>query len=177
MRFDILQVIFMENIVIRKVKNEDINSLVAIFKKVYLPLFKSQKYTKEAIEIELELNDANHLLSRFKGNYFFVAEDIKKNKIVGLIGLKKDKNSKIHNRISTFCILQGYRGKGVGSMLFNEIFCLAKRLKIRKIVVSSSIYAEEIYRHWEFRKTKIITKTYPDNEVHKNVWMERIISY
>lgn len=165
----------MKSVIIRKVNKADINKIVKALRKAYLPIFKSQKLSKTTIDEQFRLNDASHLLLRIKDNYFFVAEDGKNKKIIGLIGLRKDDNSKIHNRISTFFVLQEYQGKGVGSMLFNKVMELVKKFKVKKLVVNSSFFAEDIYKHWGFKRIKITTKKYPNGDVYKNVWMEKEI--
>lgn len=92
-----------------------------------------------------------------------------------MIGLKKDDESKIHNRISTFFLLKEYRGKGIGSMLFKKVFDLAKSFNVEKMVVNSSLKAEKIYRHWGFVKVRTNIKKYPNGDKYKNIWMEKNI--
>ena len=119
------------------------------------------------------LNSPQHILNRIKENYFFIAQDNKNEKIVGVIGLRKDKGSKVHNRISTFFVLHEYQGKGIGKILFNKVLNLAIKFNVKKMVVNSSLFAEPIYRHLGFKKVRIVSKNYPNGDVYKNVWMEK----
>ena len=162
-----------DNIVIRNVKKGDVKELVKGFKKAYLPLFKAQELSQSTIDEMFLLNDEDHLLKRFKGNYFFVAEDTKNKKIAGLIGLRKDKGLYVHNRISTLFLLKEYRGKGIGSMLFNKVLDLAESFNVEKMVVNSSIQAGDIYSHWGFKRVRVNIKKYSNGDKYKNVWMEK----
>jgi N-acetylglutamate synthase-like GNAT family acetyltransferase len=166
----------MNNIIIRKVRKEDLLAIAEAFKKAYLPLFKFQKLSKTTISEQFSLNNTEHLLLRIRGNNFYVAEDLRNNRIVGLIGLRKDDNSDIHNRISTFFVLPKYQKKGIGSLLFKKIIYLTKQFNVKKLVVSSSLFAEDIYEHWGFKKIKNLKKKYSNGDVYKNVWMEKTIS-
>ena len=92
---------------------------------------------------------------------------------MGLIGLRKNDEGTVYDRISTFFVLPEQRGKGVGKLLFKTVCDLAQQNKVKKLVVSSSLFAEKIYKHWGFKKIKIITKSYSNGDLYKNIWMEK----
>ena len=162
----------MNIILIRKVKKDDAQAIADAIKIAYIPLFQTQKLSQTSIDEQLLLNDSYHLAERFKGNYFYVAKDSKE-KVVGLIGLRKNDEGTVYDRISTFFVLPEQRGKGVGKLLFKTVCDLAQQNKVKKLVVSSSLFAEKIYKHWGFKKIKIITKSYSNGDLYKNIWMEK----
>ena len=167
----IINLSMLDEVIIRKVKKEDLKAIPGAYIKAFRPIFESQNLSKETIK-ECELtNNEKHFAERVKGNYFFVAEI--NNKIVGMIGLRKDDGSDIQNRVSTFFVLPKYRGQGIGTLLFNKVLNLAKKLNIDKMVVSSSLFAEDIYKHWGFVRKKIIRKHYPNGDGYKMYWMEK----
>ena len=114
----------MNIILIRKVKKDDAQAIADAFKIAYIPLFQTQKLSQSSIDEQLLLNDSYHLAERFKGNYFYVAKDSKE-KVVGLIGLRKNDEGTVYDRISTFFVLPEQRGKGVGKLLFKTVCDLA----------------------------------------------------
>jgi GNAT superfamily N-acetyltransferase len=163
----------MNNIIIKKISKRDIPNISVIANEAYLPEYKRQKLSASTIKELLRSNDVKHISDRIKGNYFFVAKDKKENKIIGFIGLRKDNDRSLHDRISTFIVLKEYQGKGVGSMLYKKVLEQALKLKIKKLVVKASLLAEPIYSHWRFKKIRIITKTYSNGDKYRNVWMEK----
>jgi len=164
----------MLNITIQQASEKDIDSIVALVNKAYLPEYKKQKLSTNTINELLTSNNPKKIKERFKGNYFFVAKN-SSNILVGIIGLRKDSERSLHDRVSTFCVEKEYRGKGVGSLLFKEILALANKLQVKKLVVKASFFAEPIYIHWGFKKIKIISKKYSDGHLHRTVWMEKVI--
>lgn len=161
----------MLNIVVQKLKKRDIPYISKIARTVYLPEYKELKYSTIVIDDLQRRNDIEHLSKRIKGNFFFVAEDKKNSKVVGIIGLRK--HGRKHDRISTFAVSQDYQGKGVGSMLFRTVLKLAKKFKLKKLFVKASYKAEPIYHHWGFKKIRIIKKKYSNGDIFRTVWMEK----
>ncbi|MFA6250912.1 MAG: GNAT family N-acetyltransferase [Candidatus Shapirobacteria bacterium] len=164
------------SITIRRTKEEDAKAISLAFKNAYLPLFEAQKLSRETIRQIYCQNNPKEIAIRIRENYFFIAEDTKKSKLVGVIGLRKDEGSQIYNRISTFFVIKEYQSTGVGSMLYKKLYSLVIKLNVNKLVVSSSLLAEPIYSHWGFKRIKIITKNYPNGDKYKNVWMEKVIN-
>ncbi len=160
---------------IRKANKKDAQSIAKGFKNAYLPLFKEQNLSQTTINEMYFLNDESHILDRLNNNYFFIAEERKNKEFVGVIGLRKDDSSNVHNRISTFFVLEKYRGKGIGSMLFGRVLIEAKKLGVEKLVVSSSIAGAKIYTHWGFKKVRDIVKNFPNGDKYRNIWMERYL--
>lgn len=163
----------MNGIIIKKVTANDLGEIVSAVGKTYLPEYKAQNLSASTINDLITSNDIRHLTERIKGNYFFVAKDRKTKKVIGLIGLRKDKERPLHDRISTFIVLKEYQGKGIGSKLYKKILEIAKKFKVKQLVVKASLMAEPIYRHWGFKKMRIIEKTYPNGDIYRNIWMEK----
>jgi predicted GNAT family N-acyltransferase len=161
----------MNNITIHRAFQEDIDSISQLVNKAYLPGYKEQNLSAKTIYELLTSNSPKHINERFHGNYFFVAKD--NDNIIGVIRLRKDNERPLHDRVSTFCVDKSYRGKGVGSLLFQEVLKLAIKFNVKILVVKASLFAEPIYAHWGFKKIKTISQTFPDGHVHRTVWMEK----
>ena len=128
-------------IVIRGLTKADLRKAGGVIRRASLPHLKAQGLPDETIR-EIVANRPQKLAAKALGNTFFVAEDVNRKKIVGVIGLRKDDGSNIPNRLSTFYTDPEYQGKGIGRMLYEKIREEAIKNGCQKLVVSSSPYAE-----------------------------------
>lgn len=150
---------------------EDLVETGEVIKRTLLPILKSQYLSEKVTEEILSRYDLDKFTDLIKGKYFFVVKDGQK--IVGVGGLKKDDESQIPNRLTTFFVDPDYQGKGVGRMLYEKVKEEAIKHDCRKLVVSSSPGAEPIYKHFGFKKIRIDWKEHPDGNKSYNVWMEQ----
>lgn len=163
-------------ITIRRAGQKDAKLIYAIYSEVYTKINKNDGLSKKASRERMTMHNEAAMQERLRGNYFFLAIDQTNDKPVGVIGLRRDENSKVHNRVSTFDILEEYRGMGIGGRLYKKVLNLAKKLGVKKLVVSANLSAVEMYSHWGFKKTKEVVKNYSTGESYTNVWMEKDIS-
>lgn len=166
----------MSAFLIREVNGRDAVSVSEIFRAAYGALAEAQKLSVRTREHMYEENTPGKILKRFAGNYFYIAEDKESHKIVGVIGLRKHGNASIHNRISTFFVLPEYQSSGVGSLLFHTLLSVAEKIGVTTLVVRSSLYAEKIYAHWKFKRTRLLKQKYSNGDVYTTVWMEKVLS-
>jgi ribosomal protein S18 acetylase RimI-like enzyme len=165
----------LHDIVIQNASEADAKEVSLAFRHAYTPLFKKQNLSQTTIEEMYNDNDEKHIIERFKGNFFFVARHVVNRGLVGLIGLRKHDDSKQHNQISTFFVLEEFRGEGVGRALFDEVMKLVENHNIKTLVVNSSLSARSIYEHWGFYSIEIREKVYPNGDRYQSVWMEKKI--
>lgn len=165
----------MENLdlVISPLVNEDLVGTGDVIKRTLLPILKSQNLSEKLTQEILGRYNLDKFTELIKEKYFFVVKDGEK--IVGVGGLKKDDESQIPNRLTTFFVDPDYQGKGIGRMLYEQVKKEAIKYGCRKLVVSSSPGAEKIYEHFGFKKVRIDWKEYPNGSKSYNVWMEQEI--
>lgn len=164
-----------ERFIIRKVDHRDLEELSNVIVEAMASEVKKRNLSAEAIAEYYDENIPEKLSQRFAGNYFYVAENTADNRIIGVIGLRKDDKSTIHNRVSTFNVSPDFQKKGVGSLLYQRLEQTAKTMGCKKLVVSSSLTAEPIYKHWGFKKLKEKWYSYKDGSKYCNIWMEKDI--
>ncbi|HSW89422.1 MAG TPA: GNAT family N-acetyltransferase [Patescibacteria group bacterium] len=158
------------DIVIRPARIKDARRISTAFRLAYTPLFIDQKLSSETIEDMYRDNNVKNIEERLRGNYFFIAEEASDGGLVGVIGLRKNDGSNKHDRISTFFVLENYRGKGVGSKLFEKVMEIVNQLGVQKLFVNSSLFAEKIYAKWGFRRVDLKAKKYPNGDIYKKMF-------
>ncbi len=136
---------------------------------------------KEINEIvKVELGSGYHKVGSFdpmpmlkeifqdKKEKIFVATE--KNKIIGYIGIRQEKQI---CELTLLAVLKEYQGKGIGKRLFEYALRIAKRNKSKKIILEvreGNLKAINLYRKQGFvvignRKVKKITKLKMEKEI------------
>ena len=123
-------------IVRRLTDKSDIEAAIKLTIGVFM-VFEAPEYPKEGIESFKASLSSKEYLEKFT---FYGAFD--GGKLVGTIATRL-----LGSHIALFFVDEGYQGKGVGRLLFDEVLrcCYTERL-----TVNSSPYAAGIYRHFGF---------------------------
>lgn len=77
----------------------------------------------------------------------------KNNEIIGIIAFYVNDNSIDYGFISLICVLNNYKGNGVGSNLMNECILLVKKKRLKSIKLEVDIenrYSMSFYRKFGF---------------------------
>lgn len=160
-----------ENILIRKVAHKDLQKIQNVVMKAKQSRFEEEHLSDDIIQEIKNRYNPEHLKTKIKGNYYFVAETENNKKIVGIIGFNKEEGSKTHNKLSMFFIDPEYQKLGIGTLLYTKVKLTAIKLGCKKMVVSSSPYAEPIYAHFGFKKVRIDWKEYENGNKSYTVYM------
>lgn len=107
------------------------------------------------------------ILERSKEKNFRVA--VLNKKIVGVIGL-------CESRVRQFFVHPTHQGKGIGRALIEYIELTARKMKIRELSVHSSLSAVGFYKHFGFRKIRIIFPNKKLGRISKTVLMNKVLS-
>lgn len=132
--------------VIRKFRREDALELSKIIKECFLSLDLG-KHTKAGINLQIENNSPDNLITRSRKINYFVAEI--DGKLVGICGFDEIK-------VHTLFIDIHHHKKGVGSKLLLKILQEAKSKGVTKLSTWSTIYAYPFYLKYGFQKVKDI---------------------
>lgn len=162
-----------ETFLSRPITYKDLGEASKLIRRALMPEVETRNLSDEAIEKNFADTSPQGLAKRIIGNYFFVAENIADLQIIGVIGLRKNEGSPIHNRVSTFNVDPHFQGRGVGKLLYRQVERIAIKLGCTKLVVSSSLSAEPIYTHWGFLKIREIWHECGNNDRYRNIWMEK----
>ena len=135
---------------IRKITPNDYKQAGDMIKRTIRASFKSL-YPEKLIQAFCDKHDIDKFRQVAKTVEFFVAEDQKTQKIVGIIGIKDD-------RLRRYFVDPNYQGKGVGRLLFDHLEVVAKKRGLQKITLEGSPLAQPIYKHFGFKIIKSITK-------------------
>jgi N-acetylglutamate synthase-like GNAT family acetyltransferase len=147
---------------IRKFKKEDAKKVDYLIKQAQLITLKDY-YPKRIIEWFCKRNTPSKIIAKSKQIELFVA--VEEDKILGINGLKE-------NQVRKFYVNPKYQRKGVGRKLMENIENLAKKRKIKKLIVHSSLYAEGFYKKMGFKRIKKIT-TSKNNIKFDEILMEK----
>ncbi len=147
-----------------------------VINKTSLPGWKTQGLSDETIKMLTDRNTEQYFADKAQEGYFYLAIESQTDKIVGIIGLRKNEDSPLPNRLSTFFVDPDYQHKGIGRLLYQAIETKARELGCQKMVVNSSPYGEPIYKHFGFSKIRIDWKDYDNGDRYYNVWMEKELS-
>jgi len=162
-----------EGFQVREISEDDLEAVSTVIQRAMTPEVKARNLSVEATGKSFDESSPQTLAERIKGNYFFVATAPTENKLIGVIGLKKDLGSSTHNRVSTFDVDPDFQGKGVGRLLYQQVEATAFSLGCRRLSVSSSLMAEPIYKRWGFIKIREVIYDYGDRNRYINIWMEK----
>lgn len=163
----------MSDIRIRVLTEEDLEEAGNVVKSALLPRLKSENLPEAVIKEIISRYDPDNFREEVNGTYFLVAEDQSTGKLIGVGGLRKNEGSLIPNRLTTFFVNPEYQRKGICRMLYENVKEEALKNGCKKLVVSSSPFAEPIYEHFGFKKIKVNWKKYPNGGKSYNVWMEQ----
>ena len=137
---------------IRKFRKEDAN-------KVSYLIIKTQKqllckiYPKKVIDYFCRKRTPAGVIKASKNRELFVAVEGKK--ILGVHGIRG-------NQVRTVFVNPRYHKQGVGRALMEHIFNLARKRKLKKLLVHSTPYAVGYYQKMGFKKIKKITGHFKD---------------
>ena len=130
--------------IIRKFKKEDAIEISRIIKECFLDL---GKHTKVGINLQIENNSPNNLITRSRKINFYVAEI--DGKLAGICGFD---SQKIH---TLFIDLYNHK-QGIGSKLLQRIMKEAKSKGVSMLKTWSTMYAYPFYAKYGFHGLKEI---------------------
>jgi N-acetylglutamate synthase-like GNAT family acetyltransferase len=147
---------------IRKFRKEDAKKASRLIRQAQLITLKDY-YPRKIIDWFCKINTPSKIIAKSKKIELFVA--VEGDKILGINGLKED-------QVKKFYVNPAYQGRGVGRKLIKNIENTARKRKIRKLVVRSSLYAEGFYKKMGFRRIKKI-KSGRGNIEFDEIFMEK----
>jgi len=147
---------------IRKFRKQDAKKTYYLIKKAHLINLKSF-YPKKIIDFFCRRNTPSKIIEKSKEIDLFVA--VENNKILGINGLKQ-------NQVRKFYVNPRYQKKGVGKKLMKNVENIARKRKINKLIVHSSLYADGFYKKMGFKRIKRIT-TNKNNIKFDEILMEK----
>lgn len=160
-------------IVIRPVEEKDLIEIGNVVMKAKLPQLVEEGLSENEVKEITKKYSPENLKAKITDNFYFVAEIPNEKNVAGVIGLRKDDGSEIHNRLSMFFIDPKYQNMGIGRFLYEKVKKVALEKKCKKMVVSSSPFAEPIYKHFGFKKVCINWKEHENGRKSYTVWMEQ----
>ena len=110
----------------------------------------SKYYPKKVIDFFCRRRTPAGILEASKKRDYYVA--VEGDKILGINGLKD-------NKVKTMFVDPRYLEKGVGKKLIKNLENIAKKRKIKKLIVHSTPYAERFYKKCGFKKIKKIVSS------------------
>ena len=137
---------------IRKFKKDDAGKVSYLIRKTQRKLFPKH-YSKKAVDYFCRIRTPAGVIKASKNRELFVAVD--GDRILGIHGLRG-------SQVRTVFVNPKYHMKGVGRALMEYIFNLARKRKLKKLMVHSSPYAVGYYQKMGFKKIKKITGHFKD---------------
>jgi GNAT superfamily N-acetyltransferase len=128
-------------------------------KKVSSLIIKNQRevlskyYPKKVIDFFCRRRTPEGILEASKKRDYFVA--VERNRILGINGLK-------NNKVKTMFVNPKYHKKNIGRRLMENLENIAKKRKIKKLIVHSTPYAERFYKRCGFKRLKKIISSSKD---------------
>jgi len=132
--------------IIRKFKKEDAVEASLIIKECFEKL-DIGKHTDRGIQLQIEGNSPENLIKRSEDIKYFVA--IENDKVIGICGYDEEK-------VHTLFVEIKYHKFGIGRKLLNKVLHEAKNEGLKSIKTWSTIYAENFYKSFGFKKIKDI---------------------
>lgn len=126
-------------LILRKFRNKDLNEVINLINRNIIEV-NSKYYHKKTIKILIE---AYSKLKTDNKDYRLIVE--KNNKIIGTGLLSK-------NLIKDVFVLPDYHSKGIGKIIMNKLETIAKRRKIKRIILSASKNAIRFYENNGYNK-------------------------
>lgn len=143
-----------------------------LINKASLPGWREYSLSDETVQKLSDRNSPEYLMSKTKDGFFYLAIDEVSSQVVGIIGLRKNEDV-LANRISSFFVDPDCQNQGIGRQLYQKVEDKARQIGVKKLVVSSSPFAEKIYQHFGFKKVRVEWKDYEQAKRYYNVWMEK----
>jgi len=134
---------------IRKFKKEDAVEASLIIKECFEKL-DIGKHTDRGIQLQIEGNSPENLIKRSENIKYFVA--IENDKVIGICGYDEEK-------VHTLFVEIKYHKFGIGRKLLNKVLHEAKNEGLKSITTWSTIYAENFYESFGFKKINDINIT------------------
>ena len=103
----------------------------------------SKDYPKSAIQFLIKIHSPKQLIEKSKEKNIYVL--VEKDKIIGTVSLKGD-------WVLTVFVNPDVHGRGLGRKLMEYIENVAKKRKITKLTLPSSITAEKFYKKLGYKK-------------------------
>lgn len=147
---------------IRKFKEKDARRVYEIISRCDKEI-TSKYYSSSLIDALVKSFDEKKLIKNNRGRICFVV--IKGRKVVGHISFEGNEIKKLH-------VDPDFIGKGIGKKLLKKILKYSKKKGMKKIIVKSTILAEDFYSKFGFMRKKIV---YEDilGEKFKLILMEK----
>ena len=148
---------------IRRAEERDAKEIFELRKNTFLKI-NSKDYTAEQIGILTKSNTVKKLIEKIKEREMFCLED--KGKILGVIDLEG-------NKIGGFFVRYDIIRKGYGKMLMRFIEDHARKKGIKKVILFSTVYAENFYKKQGYSLVKRTDDLIIDNVKFKKIKMEK----
>jgi ribosomal protein S18 acetylase RimI-like enzyme len=134
---------------IRRFKKEDAKDVSKLISKTFNE-FVAPNFMGKGIEKYLKEQTPEKQIEKSKTRDIYVVTV--NNKIVGVIkGNKK-------NKVTSLFVDKKYHGKGIARDLMNKLERLYKKKSAKKMLVSSSLYAQKFYEKIGYKKTTRLIK-------------------
>jgi N-acetylglutamate synthase-like GNAT family acetyltransferase len=125
---------------IRRVKEKDAEEIYQLRKNTFEKI-NARDYNSKQIKTLVNSNSSKLIIRKMKEREMFCLED--KGKILGVIDLEK-------NKIGGLFIREDLIGKGYGKKLMKFIENYAQKKGIKKVILYSTIYAENFYKKLDY---------------------------
>lgn len=156
----------MENLIIRKAEPEDAEKIIILVKQV---MEESPFFPGKAEEFKLTPKEEADYISNLA---LFLAAEVD-GEIVGIATLDRSSLCRIkHTAMFGIAILKAYKRKGIGSVLINTIFKLARINGVEKIdleVFENNKSALSLYKKFGFIKEGIKVKAIKTKYGYENM--------
>ena len=152
----IIQIIF------RKFKSSDAKKVYNLIKEDDLKI-AIKFYPKKVVMARLKGQSPENILKKSLKRICFVAE--KNNKIMGYISLSK-------NEIKKLFVLPKFHKKGIDKELLKKIEEIAKKRKMKKLVLYINYYTEDFYKKCGFKRIKVVWEK-AEGIKYKQIYMEK----
>lgn len=138
-------------------------------------------YPKKCCEDFCKLITPEKIIEKNKDRdiYIFTKKINNKDKIVGCIGFKTiDQPTPYTGEVKIFFVNPDFHKQGIATALFKHVEKIAKEMKLNKLRVFSSLYANKFYEKMGFIPIKKVTRTFTDEEFEMewtDIYMEKEI--
>ncbi|MBD3249324.1 GNAT family N-acetyltransferase [Candidatus Woesearchaeota archaeon] len=149
---------------IRKFKPKDARKASYLIQSTMKKTFK-ECYPKKTVEFMASQRSPKKILELTKVRDLYVMQE--EECIIGIVGLKG-------NEIKNLFVNARYHRKGIGRKLMRKMIDLAKKRKIKKVIVHSSPVAMDFYKNMGFKKIRKVNAKTEGHPFHY-ILMERKI--
>ena len=131
---------------IRKFRKEDARQVCTILRRSQREVL-SKYYKKKVIDTFSKRITPKRMIQRAKEQEIFVA--VQGKRILGINGITG-------NEVRRFHVDPDYHGNGIGRRLMQNIERIARKRRIKKLIVKSSTNAEKFYQKMGFKRVRRI---------------------